>query len=218
MRDNPLLSIIIPTFNSENYIAECLESLFDLNLDNYEVIVIDDGSTDRTVDIIKSYDTQLIIQKNQGPSSARNHGIRISNGLYVTFLDSDDIRTKNSIETQLTFLQENTDFDIIQGTLSYLLLIENAWISSKIDPIKSNSLSTSVIKSFVFDKVGLFNENLLYCEDIEWFARCGEKNIKIFYSDIHSINYRRHDKNLTNNASNVKSSLLKILRNKAKST
>lgn len=94
--DNIDLSIIIPVYNTEKYIEECLESIMNINITNFEVIIIDDGSTDSSASIIEKYSESFEniyyrYQENMGQGSARNYGVSISKGKYIYFMDSDDI-------------------------------------------------------------------------------------------------------------------------------
>ena len=94
-RKPPVISIIIPVYNSERYIHRCIDSILRQTYQDYELILVDDGSTDRSGEICKSYaneDNRIIViyQKNAGVSSARNAGLAIAKGKYITFCDSDD--------------------------------------------------------------------------------------------------------------------------------
>ena len=96
-------SIIIPNYNKEKYIRRCLNSIFtqSINKQNYEVIVIDDGSTDGSVDIIKEYDVKLLNSNRLGAGGARNKGLDIAKGNYIILLDSDDYLYKNDVLEKL---------------------------------------------------------------------------------------------------------------------
>lgn len=111
-----LLSIIIPAYNAENYLPRCLDSIFMQDFTNYEVIVINDGSTDRTAAILDSYaikyaNLHVITQKNQGMASARNHGLAQATGEYIMFVDSDD----RIIEHALAILAQHIGGEDILG-------------------------------------------------------------------------------------------------------
>lgn len=96
------VSIVIPVYNSANTIERCLKSVVDQTYDNIEILIIDDGSIDGTLDIIKTFDDSrvyIIRQAHSGVSAARNNGIKKSSGKYLMFLDSDDALDKNAIET-----------------------------------------------------------------------------------------------------------------------
>lgn len=107
------LSIIIPVYNAEPLINRCLDSIFNQTTKyTYEVILVDDGSTDKSVDVIKSRKEKNIIlfqQKNSGPSRARNIGIDLAKGYYIAFLDADDFWYDNYIEQTVSFLSKNKE-------------------------------------------------------------------------------------------------------------
>lgn len=86
----PKYSIIIPVYNVEKYIKKCLDSVFNQTYKDYEVIVVNDGTKDNSMDIVKDYDVIVVNQKNQGLSAARNNGLKKAKGEYILFLDSDD--------------------------------------------------------------------------------------------------------------------------------
>ncbi|MDO8444966.1 MAG: glycosyltransferase [Deltaproteobacteria bacterium] len=94
------VSVIVPIYNSQAYISKCLEALLaqTYKLESYEVIVVDDGSTDKTADIIKNYPVKYIYQKNQGPATARNRGVKEAKGDIILFTDSDCVPLSNWIE------------------------------------------------------------------------------------------------------------------------
>ena len=91
-------SIIIPVYNVEKYLRKCLNSVFSQNYKNYEVIVVNDGTKDNSMDIVKDYPVKVINQKNQGLSVARNNGVKKATGEYILFLDSDDYIEKGLLE------------------------------------------------------------------------------------------------------------------------
>ena len=107
----PTVSVIIPVFNSEKYIRETIESVFTQKYTDYEIILIDDGSTDRTEEVTKRYlekrNFYYIKQPNRGPAAARNRGIKISRGQYCAFLDADDLMMPERLSLQAAALQEN---------------------------------------------------------------------------------------------------------------
>lgn len=116
MKTPPLISLIIPIYNSAKYLPACLNSVFNQTYQNLEIILIDDGSTDDSPQIIKKYsqkDSRIktFHQKNQGLSGARNSGLKIATGEYVTFVDSDDQITPQMIENLVKTLQ-TTQADI----------------------------------------------------------------------------------------------------------
>lgn len=104
-------SIIVPNYNKEEYINDCLSSIFNQTYTNYEVIFIDDGSTDKSVEIAKNYNVNLLHTKHTHAGGARNKGLEIATGDYIIFLDSDDYFTTNSVLEKLA--NQINDEDII---------------------------------------------------------------------------------------------------------
>src|SRR5580698_4662849 len=96
----PLVSIIIPSYNSENHLAETIKSALSQTWVNKEIIIIDDGSTDSSVQIAKGFESnvKVLVQKNKGASAARNAGLKEAKGDYIQFLDSDDLLSPDKIE------------------------------------------------------------------------------------------------------------------------
>ena len=113
---NGLVSIIIPAYNLESYIGNCPQSIVSQTHENLEIIVIDDGSSDRTIDVLKEYQTKhnrikLISQVNGGAARARNKGLESATGEYITFVDGDDMLDCNTIEVNLNILQDDLSID-----------------------------------------------------------------------------------------------------------
>ena len=94
----PKFSIIIPVYNVEKYIKKCLDSVFNQSYKDYEVIVVNDGTKDNSMQIVKNYDVKIITQENQGLSEARNNGVKKAKGEYILFLDSDDYIEKDTLK------------------------------------------------------------------------------------------------------------------------
>lgn len=105
----PKFSIIIPVYNVEKYIEKCLDSIFNQTLKDFEVIVVNDGTKDKSIELIKNYDIKIINQKNQGLSAARNRGVKEATGEYLLFLDSDDYLEKDTLKELNKSLKNNPD-------------------------------------------------------------------------------------------------------------
>lgn len=105
----PKFSIIIPVYNVEKYLKKCLDSVFNQTYKDYEVIVVNDGTKDSSMDIVKDYNVKVINQKNQGLSAARNAGVKVATGDYLIFLDSDDYWEKNLLKELSKSLKNNPD-------------------------------------------------------------------------------------------------------------
>ncbi|MFX0548031.1 glycosyltransferase family 2 protein [Hathewaya histolytica] len=187
------ISIIVTAYNAEKYITECLDSLSKQTLDDYEVIVVNDGSTDGTKAILESYEhlqgkLSIITQENSGPSSARNEGIKLARGEYITFIDSDDWMEKDALE-YLYKMALDKEADIV---------ISDFWIHKKdsrqkhtqVTNEKNNNISAirdlcrSDIMPAVWNKLYkrelFFNNDILFTEDL-YSGEDLEINIRLFY-------------------------------------
>lgn len=180
----PLVSVIIPTYNRGWVLAEAVESVLAQDFGDYELIVVDDGSTDNSQEILASYHQDLIVlrQSNQGVSAARNRGIAESSGQLVAFLDSDDLWLPQKLSHQVEFFKANPDAVIHQT--------EEIWIRNgvRVNPKKRHhkfsgmiferslalclvSPSAVMIRKTVFESVGLFDQRLPACEDYDLWLR-----------------------------------------------
>ena len=110
----PRLSIIVPIYNVEKYLPRCIESILNQTFKDFELILVNDGSTDSSYEILKEYENKydnfrVINQKNGGLSAAKNAGIKIAKGEYIAFLDSDDYLDKNFLETLYNMAVNNKE-------------------------------------------------------------------------------------------------------------
>ena len=115
-------SIIIPVYNSEKYLEACISSIINQNYQNFELILVDDGSTDNSASILKKYSklderVKTVYKENGGVSSARNTGIDTSKNDYIIFVDSDDILEKNTLDYYNKLVNENIGVDFFQTKL-----------------------------------------------------------------------------------------------------
>ncbi len=113
--DGPLVSIIIPTYNYGPYLSKAVKSCLDQTYGNIEIVVVDDGSTDKTSEIVKGFGGSVVYiqQKNQGVSAARNNGLRQASGAFIAFLDADDFLLSDSIAWRVEILMEHSDIGIV---------------------------------------------------------------------------------------------------------
>ena len=105
----PKFSIIVPVYNTEKYLKRCLDSIKSQSFKDYEVIIVNDGSTDNSSDTISKYPYKVINQENQGLSMARNNGVKEASGEYLIFLDSDDYIEKNLLKEINNSLSNSPD-------------------------------------------------------------------------------------------------------------
>ena len=116
----PLVSIIMPAYNAQTYIVEAIDSVIAQSYEYWELIVIDDGSIDDTLSLVEAFRDERIIVKSQdnaGVSAARNLGISLAQGEYITFLDADDILSKESLEVRVRYLEKHNGIDLVDGKI-----------------------------------------------------------------------------------------------------
>lgn len=194
----PLISVIIPIYNGEKFIENLIAQL---NIQDYsplEVIVIDDGSIDRTAQILSNY-THLnyIYQENAGPAVARNSGLKKAQGEFIAFLDCDDLWSETHLKSLIQLFNDDFELGIVKGKIQNQTLIHQ--ITENIDePYFNCLLGSCIIRKSIFDKIGSFDEELMFCEDMDWFTRAWENNILLKKIDKISLYYRRHEHNMTN--------------------
>ena len=179
-----MVSVIIPTYNRGWVLREAIDSVLAQDFKDFELIVVDDGSTDNTGQILDSYDQDLVViqQPNKGVSAARNRGIAAAKGRLIAFLDSDDLWLTRKLSRQVDFFNSNPAVLINQT--------EEIWIRNgvRVNPktrhhkfsgmIFEQSLdlclvspSAVMMKRSLFDEVGLFDEDLPACEDYDLWLR-----------------------------------------------
>lgn len=161
-----VVSVIIPMYNAENTITECLNSVLSQTYKDFEVIIIDDGSTDRSYEIVKDYlaknniqNLKLLKQNNRGPGIARNRGIKNSKGKYIAFLDADDVWKNNKLEMQMKYLQKDKSLKMI-GSLT------NNSISEKEPKIKYISFRRLLFHNVFTTSTVIIEKGILEKEDI----------------------------------------------------
>lgn len=210
-----LVSAIIPTYNYSAFLKDAITSALDQSICDLEVIVIDDGSTDNTYEIVGAIKDQRLFyhfQDHQGVSAARNTGIQLSSGKYIAFLDADDIWLPQKSTLQIRVLEENPRGGLIYG--SYQLIdskrnclatreaeiVESGWLKKLVcGNYVAGSASTSMLNRDVFMKAGLFDPHLTAGEDWDMWLRIANyyeiRGLKEVVSCI-----RLHNKNSTSRA------------------
>jgi len=193
-------SVIIPVYNSSKTIVRALESVVNQNMKVYEVIIINDGSSDNSDEVINKvilnnplFNMVLINKINGGVSSARNAGLRIAQGDFIAFLDSDDEWLPNKLELQFHFFSERKDYSFIGGLISKPnKKIKEMFIEIKLSQLINKNYfqpSTVIFKKEIIEKIGYFDETQKYAEEGNYFMRvansfkCGLINQQIVIFD-----------------------------------
>ena len=218
------ISVVIPSYNRKEFLKRSIDSAINQTKKPFEIIVVDDGSTDGTETMIKSdYDfVKFIKQKNKGVSAARNIGIEVSIGEWICFLDSDDEWKKDKLEKQINAIKSNPGYKFFHSN--------EIWIKNgiRINQKKKHkkyggdifdkcldmcriSPSSVMIDKTVFDEVGNFNENLVVCEDYELWLRICDKYRVFFIDEPLIIKYGGHQGQLSYSIESIENHRIKAL-------
>lgn len=200
----PLITVIIPAYNAEMFIAKTLSSVMNQDWENLEIILVDDGSKDHTVEIAAAFPSvQLICQENKGVAAARNAAIAKACGDYIAFLDADDLWPSHKLSRQIEFMQAQPEMGI-SYTLHQCFLDQSidkipAWVRPELFESEEAGYvpSSMMVGSAVLQEIGLFNESYQVAEDTEWLLRAKEKGIQIGVVPELLLYKRVHLNNLT---------------------
>lgn len=210
-----MISIIMPVYNNERFITEAIESVLKQTYSNWELIIVDDGSTDGTRDVIMKYvshKVHYIYQANQGPSVARNKGLDLAKGEYIAFLDSDDLYAADKLKEQLQFLESHPEIDIVYNDINVVDESLNHLYYLKSEGVYPNQhdflamllfrqivpLPPSIMARAECFRSGIrFNAEYVHGEDYDLTLKLARKYCYGYLPKPLYI-YRRHESNLTN--------------------
>lgn len=203
----PFFSIIIPLYNKEDYIEATLKSVLSQSFQDFEIIVVNDGSTDESLNIVKQIESDKVVMfsnENRGLSATRNFGIEKAKSNYVAFLDADDLWKKDYLETMFKLIKAYNGHSVfctnvnlfyeyiknhLQGknfNLKYALVLNSFSDLLEYTP----GFSSIVIDKSVFKSVGGFNEAVNFGEEHDFFIRCFAQYDLVFYTDS-KVYYRK---------------------------
>jgi len=205
MESYPLVSVIIPVYNAASFIHPCLESVFAQSYPNVEVLVVDDGSSDESVKIVRGFEVQLLEQSNRGACAARNLGIRKASGEYIQFLDADDLLSPEKIQVQVDRLLKQRNA-VANGRWGRFYS-EDPWSESiqwgpdpslqldlpPVDWLIRNHMSQTacwLVPSSLVEKAGAWDETLSINQDGEFFSRVVAGAEEVLYTPEAKAYYR----------------------------
>ncbi len=184
----PIVSVVVPTYNRAEWLDSTLRSVLKQTFIDFELIVVDDGSTDDTENVVQSFPrVQYVrLQENRGVSGARNTGLSRAIGRYICFLDSDDLWCERKLEVQVGWMELNADYPVCYT--------DEIWIRRgvRVNPMNKHrkysgdifrhclplcivSPSSAMLRASLFDEVGAFDESLPACEDYDLWLRIAVK-------------------------------------------
>ena len=197
------VTVVIPVYNYERYLAEAIESVLTQTLRPIEIVVVDDGSTDASGAIAKGYDSDLVrysYQPNSGACAARNRGVELARGTFLAFLDSDDTWVPEKLSLQMAAIERETDLDMVFGQI-------RQFYSPELDrPLQANAVNdqevmpgycpgTMLIRRDVFARVGPFDTRLRIGEFVDWYSRAVDEGLKSIVIPKMLMNRRIHGNN-----------------------
>ena len=202
MTDSPFISVIIPVFNTERYVAEAIDSVLVQDHSPLEILVVDDGSTDGTAEILTKYGSTIryLHQPNQGTGSARNLGVRAATGSHLAFLDADDRWPPGRLGRQLAVFAESAEVDAVFGPSRQFHSPElgedlRRRIDIRGEVTAAPSVTAALITRDAFHSVGFFVETWVG-ETIDWYLRAVEVGLKMAMLPDIVYERRLHDANL----------------------
>lgn len=178
-----LITVIVPVHNGEKFLRDALASIYAQDYRPIEVIVIDDGSTDGSGAIARSFpEVRYVYQEQQGSAAARNSGLTICKGEFIAFLDADDLWLPSQLSIQANYLAMHPEAGGVRGMMKNFLeagIRCPPWIdpSTLLQPSDVVSLGTLLARRSLIEAVGKFNPAYLQGEDLEWFFRVDRKSV-----------------------------------------
>jgi len=215
---NPLVSVIVPVHNGEKYIGTALESVYAQDYRPFEVIVVDDGSTDDSASIIKRFkEATYIYQKNQGVTIARNVGINASKGELISFIDQDDLWIPEKLSLQVRYLLGHPEIEYVVGRKRSFVepgLHVPEWFKRHLrhDHAAAFLPGTFMARRSAFKKVGMFDSSYRISSDADWFIRAREASIPMSVMEEVMLHKRLHEDNLSSQMKACRAEVFSSLR------
>jgi glycosyltransferase involved in cell wall biosynthesis len=209
----PKVSVVIPTYNRARLLQECLESVMSQSFNDFEIIIVDDGSTDNTSELVKKYPVKYVYQENQGAHAARNRGIALSKSEYIAFIDSDDIMLKDALKMGVEILDRHPEAGFSYGQ-GYIMdeeekiskLLKAPWKNAGVRPgteeigeliLGNHITSHTVVRHRCLDEVGGYNPDFkIGSMDYELWVRLAKK-YAVAYLSAPVMKYRMHRDTIT---------------------
>lgn len=197
-----LVSVIIPCYNSESHIGECIESVLSQDYEAVEIVVVDDGSIDNSLEVVREYqEVRVITQANSGACVARNKGLAISTGEYVKFLDSDDLLEPGAISTQVDISGRLDEKSILYGDCFILRgdnkIYKNVSLSESDQTahlmVRDILISTPLHKRWMLEAVGGFDERFRNGQEWNLHVRLSSEGFVFRHHRKAIFSYRIHD-------------------------
>lgn len=227
MKNNPLVSVVIATYNMAAYLPMAIQSVLSQTYQDIELLVVDDGSTDDTREVLKSYlensRIHYFCQENSGQAAAKNHGVQKSNGQYVAFLDADDMWMPEKLDLQIPLFSRSQTLGVVYARHLYidqtgreLSTVNHKLLRGRITgPLLIANLipfGTSIVKKECFERLGGFKENMRMGIDYDLWLRFSTQ-YEFDYVDRPLLRYRVWPGQMSNNCMGRYRSGIDIMKN-----
>ncbi|MHB1083825.1 MAG: glycosyltransferase family 2 protein [Thiobacillus sp.] len=232
------VSTVIPAYNAGRFIEEAVKSIRQQGAAVSEIIIVDDGSTDNTAEVVAAlgHDIQYVRQENAGPSAARNLGIKLAKSPWIAFLDADDVWTPNKVAEQMAVFQASPDVGLVASDMAEIDWAGNMLVPSLLEAhdllrffqrldgspvpqalrrlIDKNFIPTGTViaKRQLLLELGGFKPNIRYGEDLELWARVAAHVPVVCLPSVHMLR-RQHGSNATQETGPMLNDLVKVMRN-----
>ena len=186
MPPTPLVSVVVPVYNRAAYVGEAIESALAQTLPVHELIVVDDGSSDASVEVVERYarpELRVLHQAHAGIGAARNRGLAAATGELIAFLDSDDLWERDKLALQVAALRESEAVQLVFGQLIEFLSPDRAAdlggsLRVTADPVPGRCATTLLARRGAVERLGPFDERLRVGEFIDWMARAADLGLE----------------------------------------
>lgn len=211
-----LVSVIVPAYEAERFLAEALESALSQDHPDVEVVVVDDGSTDATAAIAETFPVTLLRREHRGPAAARNAGLGEARGAFVTVHDADDVWPSDRLSRQVAHLEAHPDLDLVLGLTEPFVTPGDAVPVHFPEtpgglPLPAVA-GTMLARRRVFDAIGGWDEALPSSEDVDWLARAKDAGFRAATLDHVLLHYRIHAANTSRHTTANHAAMLRLLR------
>jgi len=229
LNKKPKVSVIMPFYNCEKYLDKAISSILNQTFQDFEFIIINDASTDRSDTVVKKYfkDERIIYLKNDtnlGVAQSLNKGITVSQGDFIAIMHGDDIATIDRLSIQYNYMLRNPNVGILGSYVNIIDENDRIIKKRKIKPLTHCEIKNAIfrftpvisptmfVRSVVFDKIGLFREKLRRCEDYEFLIRALFNNIQINNINVILLSYRTRKGQLSANQKSQVLTTFKIIK------
>jgi hypothetical protein len=213
----PPVSVIVPVYNGARFLPDAIANILGQNYPSLEIIVVDDGSTDDIDAVVEALPVEVryFKQENAGAAAARNRGIKDASAELIAFLDVDDLWPENTLAMLVETLTQNPRCDLVRGFAQLMTLSKETGRFEYVGNPKESFpcyIGAGLYRRSAFQNVGLFDAELKFSEDTDWFTRARGKRLKIEQLDQVTLLVRRHDDNMTRGKSLVELNTLRVFK------